>query len=521
MTTIRIALCLSLSVSAFAQQSTVRSYERITAPVRNAGIYHVATGTWSRPNSAAGAPSALLGPTMDTVYACTSVSGYFAPIDPGEVWTASGRIPSSSSPDTLWNPSGVLSLGSAHGCANSYQIDGFQIGYCTDQAGPNVRMTVAFFESWNPVCTSSLAGATPQGGPFALTGLPGRGSAFQSCWTLSIDLSATSASFAFQADGNGVFNALTNDGFGWSFSFPSVTSSLAGTGPMLAGAPSDATGPGTSCNLPHPGAGWLQFPPSHTDESAGYDGRCFDSVPGACSPTWPFNLSSFAFPPLTSTTIEGGSDMLGADSFRIDGGSSPFIGCRNFGGPATSAPPNGPYSNFHLEMYAKANCPLPLPGAPFCAGDGLASPPTAPCPCGNFGVAGNGCASSFSPRGANLSASGTISLDDVRLLGLGMQPVGVCIFLKGDTVNANAATFGDGITCVAGTLIRLRAETLVAGSATFPDPAGPASVTLSSRGGNTVGSGQLAAYTVFYRNAAAAFCPPATFNASNDWQITW
>ncbi len=521
MNMLRIALCLSLSLPAVARQSSVRRYERITAPVRNAGIYHVASGTWSRASSQAGAPSALLGPTMDTVYACTSRSGYFATVDPGQVWTASGRIPSASSPDTLWSSAGALALGSAHGCANSYQIDGFQIGYCTDQAGPNVRMTVAFFQSWSPVCTSSLSAATPQGGPFALSGLPGRGIGVQACWTVSIDLSATSASFAFQADGNGVFNALANDGFGWSFSFPSITSTLAGTGPMLAGAPSDASGPGTACNPAHAGTGWLQFPPSRTDEAAGYDGRCFDSLPTACSPTWPFNLSSFAFPPLTTTTIEAGSDMLGADSFRIEGGSLPPFGCLSFGGPAQSAAPNGPYSNFHLEMYAKANCPTPVAGVAFCAGDGLASPPTTPCPCGNFGVAGNGCASSFSPRGANLAASGTVALDDVRLLGLGMQPIGVCIFLKGDSIAANGVVFGDGITCVAGTLIRLRAETLVAGSATFPDPAGPATITLSARGGNTVGSGQLASYTVFYRNAAAAFCPPATFNASNDWRISW
>ena len=35
------------------------------------------------------------------------------------------------------------------------------------------------------------------------------------------------------------------------------------------------------------------------------------------------------------------------------------------------------------------------------------------------------------------------------------------------------------------------------------------------------GSGAVRSYQTYYRNAAAAFCPPATFNATNAVRVTW
>ena len=34
-------------------------------------------------------------------------------------------------------------------------------------------------------------------------------------------------------------------------------------------------------------------------------------------------------------------------------------------------------------------------------------------------------------------------------------------------------------------------------------------------------SGITAYYMAYYRNAAAAFCPPQTFNGTNAYRITW
>jgi hypothetical protein len=525
---IYVAGVLAIAATAVAQKQTLRSFQRVTVPIKDAGVYHVATGTWTRPASETPSSSALAGGSMDTIYACTTDSGYFGGMDPGHVWTASGRIPSSTAPNVLWNPAALpdgSQPGIAQGCGTSYQIEGFRVAYCTDDATPTVALTVAFFEAWNPPCTSSLSAATPQGGPFAMTGLPGRGTGVQGCWLITLDLAAATASFSMQADGDGVDSGgLPTDGFGWTFTFPSITSTLQATGLLLAGAPSDATGPGTACNPAHPGVGWLQFPPARTDEAAGYDSRRFDdpnAVIGACAPTWPANLSSFAYPPLATTTIEPGGDMFGDDAFRIEGGAAPAPGCYFFGGPASGAAPNGPYANYFLELYAKTTCAPPPPGFAYCAGDGLSSPPTFPCPCGNFGAAGNGCASSFNAAGAHIDATGSIAADTVVLTGTGMQAAGICIFLKGNAVDPNGLQFGDGMTCTGGSLIRLRSVALGSppNGAQFPVP--PETITLSARGGNTVGSGQLASYTVYYRNAAAAFCPPLTFNCANNWQLNW
>jgi hypothetical protein len=35
------------------------------------------------------------------------------------------------------------------------------------------------------------------------------------------------------------------------------------------------------------------------------------------------------------------------------------------------------------------------------------------------------------------------------------------------------------------------------------------------------GSGAYRLYQVYYRNAAALFCPPETFNVSSGWALIW
>lgn len=159
------------------------------------------------------------------------------------------------------------------------------------------------------------------------------------------------------------------------------------------------------------------------------------------------------------------------------------------------------------------------PGFGYCAGDGLDPTVTTPCPCANLGAAGNGCRSSFNAAGAHLAAHGTVANDDAVLDGSGMNASGPCVFLKGNANTPSGVVFGDGLRCTDGTLVRLRVVTLAAGAASFPNST--ETVTLSLRGGTPVGSGLTGYYTVYYRNAAGAFCPPETFNASNGYQVTW
>lgn len=151
---------------------------------------------------------------------------------------------------------------------------------------------------------------------------------------------------------------------------------------------------------------------------------------------------------------------------------------------------------------------------PFCFGDGSATE----CPCSNHGAVGRGCANSVNAAGALLSLTGAPNPDTVTLTASGMPNNVACIFLQGSAPSASGAVFGDGIRCTDGTLIRLRSEINVAGTSTYPDGAEP---TVSVRGQVLPGSGDVRYYQVYYRNPAALFCPPATFNITNGWAVTW
>jgi hypothetical protein len=155
-----------------------------------------------------------------------------------------------------------------------------------------------------------------------------------------------------------------------------------------------------------------------------------------------------------------------------------------------------------------------LNAVPFCAGDGTA----AACPCGNFGVAGSGCANSADPQGALLVATGSASLlgDTLLLRGSGM-PNSTAMYLQGVTriLGGTGIPFGDGLRCVGGAIVRLGSSINAAGQSQYP-AAGQQSV--SVRGG--IGAPATRTYQVWYRNAAA-FCTPTTFNLSNGVEVTW
>lgn len=152
-----------------------------------------------------------------------------------------------------------------------------------------------------------------------------------------------------------------------------------------------------------------------------------------------------------------------------------------------------------------------------CAGDGTLA---TPCPCANFGGAGRGCANSVEPLGALLGWNGTPAPDTLELGASGLPSLASAsvLFFQGDVVDADGVPFGDGLRCAAGTLVRLGAKAAPAGVATLPEAGDPS---LSVRGGVAPGSGELRAYQAYYRNAAAAFCPPATFNATNAVIVLW
>ncbi|MBK7877656.1 MAG: hypothetical protein IPJ77_18365 [Planctomycetes bacterium] len=156
------------------------------------------------------------------------------------------------------------------------------------------------------------------------------------------------------------------------------------------------------------------------------------------------------------------------------------------------------------------------PGVPFCSGDGSASP----CPCGSVGASGNGCPNAINPAGANLTATGSAdaSVDSIVLVGTGMRS-STALYLQGMTRdNGGAGTpLFDGLRCVGGAIVRLAVKLNVNGASQYPDVGNPS---VSVRGAVPAGGGARH-YQVYYRDAAAAFCPPATANWTNGLTLQW
>jgi len=157
----------------------------------------------------------------------------------------------------------------------------------------------------------------------------------------------------------------------------------------------------------------------------------------------------------------------------------------------------------------------------FCSNDTLGADHTTPCPCGNAGASGRGCAHSFDAGGARLSASGTARSDDVVLTSEFTPGTAFTLFLQHDA--SGDSVFHDGVSCASGALVRLRGRSAAGGSAQFPDLtfAEDVTITLSQRGAVSVGSGARRFYSAWYRNASSSFCPVATANVTNGWRVDW
>jgi len=157
--------------------------------------------------------------------------------------------------------------------------------------------------------------------------------------------------------------------------------------------------------------------------------------------------------------------------------------------------------------------------ATFCYGDGFDASHTSACPCGNTGALGRGCAHSFDPGGARLTADGSPGADDVVLASSSTPVSSFTLFLQHDALGD--AVFHDGVLCAGGTLVRLRGRAAVAGQAWFPNSNFDSSITLSQRGGVFPGQGVRRYYAAWYRNASPSFCPPATANVTNGLLVDW
>jgi glucose/arabinose dehydrogenase len=158
---------------------------------------------------------------------------------------------------------------------------------------------------------------------------------------------------------------------------------------------------------------------------------------------------------------------------------------------------------------------------PFCFGDGT----EAPCPCGNTGAAGRGCANSAETEGARLAALGGafLSRDTLLLTASGERPTALSIFFQGDA-EAAPASFGDGVSCLGGRLLRLYLHPAVGGTVSGPQGSDPSISGRSAALADPISAGETRIYHVVYRDPEPSFCPPpagSTVNATNAVRVLW
>ncbi|MFO1011144.1 MAG: hypothetical protein U1F29_13860 [Planctomycetota bacterium] len=196
--------------------------------------------------------------------------------------------------------------------------------------------------------------------------------------------------------------------------------------------------------------------------------------------------------------------------------------CIDAGDPASALDPDGSRTDIGTYFFYAGNgndvIPGVVSGASFCDSTSGAPGTTTPCPCGNVGAPGHGCAHSASTFGGVLTAAPSATPNEVVLHGYGMPATSACIYFKGDQRAVFGVTFGDGVRCVDGALLRIGMKTNVAGGSQYPSL--PVDDPLSVRSQTPLGSGLTAHYQVYFRNAAA-FCTPDTFNATNGYSVTW
>jgi hypothetical protein len=148
--TLALAAIPALANAQLRQGST----QPITTQIKDAGTYHLSTKTWSRGTAAL----AFSGPQV--LYENTCTNGFSFGTTAGNVLVDSGRIPSPSSPTNADSLTGLYT---------NYEVNGFQISYCT--VSPIIDADIGFSDCY-AACDSGGDLPVPIA-VFHLTNLPG------------------------------------------------------------------------------------------------------------------------------------------------------------------------------------------------------------------------------------------------------------------------------------------------------------------------------------------------------------
>jgi hypothetical protein len=477
LTTAAVAL---LGASAMAQGDAKLRLSPITSTPRHAGVFHVATGTWTRHGNMAN----VTGP--DIIYNNTCAPFYFSGMVGADKWQHRSRVPTTAAngAPTTGSPTVPGGNDEAPGCATSYVINGFEVLICTSRPVGSGSFTMNFeFADAYLVCGGGDMVPTQS---FPVVIPPDTGTTGQTCWIVDVDLDGSSQSFALAADQDGTYiGPSTAEQFGFSWGMDPAITAVDATGPVIAGNFTWAGGPFTGA-LPL---------------CSGTDGTIWDS---------PINLA------------EEGTGMASLDAFRtVTGAGFPSgPGCYFFGGTTIHA-------DFYLKLFSNAGCGPVSPMVQVCfpGFNGVIG-----CPCGQPNNPAGGCAN-FGPgatSGAVLNASGVASLtaDTVLLIATNERPAASLtnVFWAGKVPIGNGQPAGAGVRCATLNLKRLYNGQSSGGTIARPTGTDPTVHSRSAAVGSPIIAGETRVYFNLYRdNQAAGPCgnTASTINATNAGTIVW
>jgi hypothetical protein len=164
-------------------------------------------------------------------------------------------------------------------------------------------------------------------------------------------------------------------------------------------------------------------------------------------------------------------------------------------------------------------------GQPICFGDGSGGL----CGCGNTGAAGQGCGNSTG-AGAVMTAAGVPSLTSDSLEFITTQiPNSPGLTFQALNAIASPPTFGDGIRCCGGSVVRIITVLAAGNCASTNQPSGCGSQIgglgglISQHPGNAgLQAGDTRCYQHWYRDPGAGNpCQLNFFNLSNGFSVTW
>jgi len=147
----------------------------------------------------------------------------------------------------------------------------------------------------------------------------------------------------------------------------------------------------------------------------------------------------------------------------------------------------------------------------FCTGDGSSTP----CPCSNTSSEGEGCTNGTG-SGGKLRSVGTSSITagDLSLEGSQLIPSQPGLYFQGNNAvnSGDGSTFGDGLRCAGGGVIRLQVR--------FSNATGESATSINIAAAGGVNSGDVKRYQVWYRDPVTSPCG-TLFNLTNGLEVVY